>query len=275
MRTSRTALWILAASLLIIPNASVAADDKSADFNLPMCAEGTPVALRSLLEVRTSRRQVSFPQAEEVREVEVGQSMIFQLDYSVYAGSIRVKSPFQFSGKPPKTNRGGLFSNGSRHDFTVAVPAGRYFVTSPMSQYIVQTSYLVPSEIPYRLRDKAPYPKGVVGVLPAGAGSLEILWAIDRGVWTSGPVAADYEIEYCASWSEGDFRRDLVYSGISGGTVMISYREFSNDLARPAFTQDIRYDLKDGREVGFRGARFEILSANNTTIKYRVIKPLI
>jgi hypothetical protein len=45
-------------------------------------------------------------------------------------------------------------------------------------------------------------------------------------------------------------------------------------MARPAFNQDLKYDLNDGAVIGFRGARFEVIKATNTEIKFRTISPL-
>jgi hypothetical protein len=69
-------------------------------------------------------------------------------------------------------------------------------------------------------------------------------------------------------------RRELVYGGVSQGTVNILYREFINDMARPAFSQDLRYDLNQGNLIGYQGARFEVLKADNTGITYRVLSHL-
>lgn len=70
------------------------------------------------------------------------------------------------------------------------------------------------------------------------------------------------------------FRQELVYTGISKNVVALTYREFSNDLARQAFTQELKFDLGEGEIVGFKGARIKILSANNVEIRYQVLKPL-
>lgn len=75
-------------------------------------------------------------------------------------------------------------------------------------------------------------------------------------------------------WGKDSFKRELVYSGVSQNTISILYREFSNDMARPAFSQDLKYDLTQGKEIGFKGARFEVIKANNTGIVYKVLKPL-
>jgi hypothetical protein len=78
----------------------------------------------------------------------------------------------------------------------------------------------------------------------------------------------------CFMYGIDSFRRELVYSGVSQGTITILYREFSNDTARPAFSQELRYDLKEGNEIGYNGARFNVIKANNISIKYKVIKHL-
>ena len=75
-------------------------------------------------------------------------------------------------------------------------------------------------------------------------------------------------------WSIDSFKKELVYGGLSQKTISISYREFSDGTARPAFTQDLKYDLSEGDEIGFRGARFQVIKASNTVLKYKVIKAL-
>lgn len=68
-----------------------------------------------------------------------------------------------------------------------------------------------------------------------------------------------------------NFRQELIYNGRSGQTVKFLYREASGDYARPAFAQDVQYDLADGNMIGFKGARIEIVEATNTRLKYRVL----
>lgn len=68
-----------------------------------------------------------------------------------------------------------------------------------------------------------------------------------------------------------NFRQELIYNGRSGETVKFLYREFSGDIARPPFSQDVQYDLKDGAVIGFKGARIELIEASNTKLSYRVL----
>lgn len=87
------------------------------------------------------------------------------------------------------------------------------------------------------------------------------------------PIAG---IEYTTAekWSDGSFKKELVYSGISQNTITILYREYQENIARPAFSQELRYDLSQGKTIGYKGARFEVLKATNTDIKYKVIKSI-
>lgn len=68
------------------------------------------------------------------------------------------------------------------------------------------------------------------------------------------------------------FRRTLLYSGKVGNKLKISYREFSNDMARAAFSTDVEYDLSESNIIGYSGARLEVISATNTEITYKVLK---
>lgn len=69
-----------------------------------------------------------------------------------------------------------------------------------------------------------------------------------------------------------NFQRTLLYKGKSGTQVFLDYREFKDDSAREAFTQELIFDLDQGNEIGFRGMRMRILSATNTGIEYVIEK---
>ncbi|SEA84213.1 hypothetical protein SAMN05660420_03378 [Desulfuromusa kysingii] len=68
------------------------------------------------------------------------------------------------------------------------------------------------------------------------------------------------------------FQQTLIYSGKFGEKINIGYREFSNSTARPAFNNDVEYDLRQSKIIGYKGAKIEIIEATNELIKYRVIR---
>lgn len=72
----------------------------------------------------------------------------------------------------------------------------------------------------------------------------------------------------------GNFRRELIYTGKSGRSLGVMYREYKNDMARPAFYQQLQYDIDTDPVIGYQGARLKILSASNTEIRYEVLAPL-
>lgn len=74
----------------------------------------------------------------------------------------------------------------------------------------------------------------------------------------------------------GGFRYELLYQGISGNVVSLLYREYIDDLARPAFQQNLTYTLtpEGPTEVSFRETRIRILSADNNRIRYEVLSGL-
>lgn len=69
------------------------------------------------------------------------------------------------------------------------------------------------------------------------------------------------------------FKYELLYEGMDKGTIHITYREFTDNMIRPAFQQDVTYGLNnDGPTmVTFRKTKIEIISADNNTVKYRVL----
>jgi len=83
---------------------------------------------------------------------------------------------------------------------------------------------------------------------------------------------ADYEKKKYSVASSDSFQQALIYSGKVGNIVKVGYREFSNDLARPAFNNDVEYDLSESKIIGYKGARIEIIQATNEYIKYKVIQ---
>ncbi len=80
-----------------------------------------------------------------------------------------------------------------------------------------------------------------------------------------------FEITTQRASGANNFQQTLIYSGKIANKVNFGYREFSKDVARPAFNNDVEYDLDVSRIIGYKGARLEIIEATNELIKYRVL----
>jgi hypothetical protein len=72
--------------------------------------------------------------------------------------------------------------------------------------------------------------------------------------------------------SDNSFQQTLIYSGKVGNKIRIGYREFSNNLARPPFNNDVDYDLDQSKIIGYKGARIEIIEATNELVRYKVLQ---
>lgn len=71
--------------------------------------------------------------------------------------------------------------------------------------------------------------------------------------------------------SNESFQQTLIYSGKVGQKINIGYREFSSNSARPAFNNDVEYDLSQSKQIGYKGALLEIIEATNQNITYKVL----
>lgn len=81
--------------------------------------------------------------------------------------------------------------------------------------------------------------------------------------------------EKITKYNEGSLKQELVYTGKSKDTIKLQYREYKDNFARPAFFQDLSYDLSESKEIGFRGMMIEIIEATNSKIKFIVKSKMI
>ena len=71
--------------------------------------------------------------------------------------------------------------------------------------------------------------------------------------------------------SSTNFVQELIYNGRVDNNIKFIYREFSEDMMRPAFNQTVQYDFNESKLISFKGLTLEIIEANNLLIKYRLI----
>lgn len=69
-----------------------------------------------------------------------------------------------------------------------------------------------------------------------------------------------------------NFRREIIYQGKVGQELKISYREYINDMARPSFSQELNFEYSEGTVIAVKGAKIQVLRADNTGITYKVVR---
>ncbi len=65
---------------------------------------------------------------------------------------------------------------------------------------------------------------------------------------------------------------EIVYSGVTKDSIRLHYREYTpNDLARPAFSQDLTYE-RDSPTIRFRNVLIRVIEATGERIRYIVLE---
>lgn len=81
----------------------------------------------------------------------------------------------------------------------------------------------------------------------------------------------EFKRETVTDREKNAFEKHLLFTGLEGNILKFSYREFIDDLARPAFTVDVTYDLSKDNIIRFKGCALEILEYDNQKLKYRLL----
>ncbi|MCG6398851.1 hypothetical protein [Vibrio fluvialis] len=72
-------------------------------------------------------------------------------------------------------------------------------------------------------------------------------------------------------YSQDFIRKELIYSGIAGNTIDVTYREYRNQLAAQAFYQSVKYDLNESKIIAFQNFTFKVIEANNSRITIQIL----
>lgn len=245
-------LPILASAVLIMIALTSCASRKPAPINTLQVPYTPLMAARDEI--------ISLPAVGIRSEVEVGESMV---------------STARRSSTPAIETATEIVHRSERmgSSKSISLPAGKFYLSGENKEGKF-----------YRSAKEGSLSQATTGPVVAGIfvpnqidSPKKIYWFPLRNFYS--PSADEHpEIEYKAAtvehWGETSFRRELVYTGVSQNTISILYREFKDDMARPAFSQELKYDLTQGRSIGYKGARFEIERATNISIIFRVLKPL-
>lgn len=72
---------------------------------------------------------------------------------------------------------------------------------------------------------------------------------------------------------EDSFKRVILFQGATADSLRFSYREFSNDMARPAFTEELVIPREPfPAMIMIKNLQLEVLGVSGMGMRYRVIK---
>jgi hypothetical protein len=249
--------WIIlltSVSLGTGANAGGAVGGPNATSSLPACGAKAGRAL--------STQSISLPAVNEEQEVEPGSSLLSTAQQTVTETGLILTSSATVTGKYAGA------------DFVITIPATDLRLAPRKGDLT-----MIPAASFRYQREKSErhgFMKPDIGVYedPNDPTLLKV-----RVIF--GLVARDFPMpdpkldrERCLSLGTGGFRHEIIYSGAAKGVISLLYREYVDDLARPAFSQVLTYDLADGNEIGLKGARIRVIKASNTGLRYVVLRPV-
>lgn len=220
---------------------------------LPACASVQSVNLKSFAE-RVERVD---PGVGEEASITLGETLIRQSSIAI-APAIELTLPYRTQW---------VRNSGSRA-FPFTFEAGAQLLKS--GEFDGTPIYSGPSEggllRPDGTQIGAPYGIGVTS-----DGTVKYVVVGGGLIPESEGRTASFEEVQAVQETSKNLRQEFIYSGRDETALFFTYREFSGDLIRPAFTQNVTYSLGQGDVVAFKGLRVRVLSATNTEIRYEIL----
>ena len=198
--------------------------------------------------------RVSTPKVGEVSTANLGQALMYYHTVYTYDG-VSLKELITDGG----TAREYIMEPHNMRYVRTDEQGSKYFLASPNHYYV--NDKLFNRRVPLSNQFFVVKRDGSVGM----TGYYDLTTA---GTPTTLP---SFEIGDVVDVSRPNFKQELLYNGRSGSTIRFMYREFSGDLIRADFSQDLMYDIAEDNKVGFRDVVIEVIEATNTSITYRVL----
>lgn len=227
-------------------------------------ALGGCASTENVKRAQVSSQVIHFPAVNVDAEAEIGQTIVSKANLAIYPAVIVSEEITDYTKQSVTSNR---FSG------TTTIHPGTHRKTSENSEGSFFPDPLGTFQFTGGTK------KCVCGIfVPNDASKPAVVFTYHSAIGATGleygatPMAVTKTIS--EEWRKDSLKKELIYGGLSQKTITVSYREFSDGTARPAFTQDLKYDLAEGDIIGFRGARFQVKKATNTVISYKVLKPL-
>jgi hypothetical protein len=88
------------------------------------------------------------------------------------------------------------------------------------------------------------------------------------------PISYSRGFTLLAPNAENTFKQTLTFLGMTGPTLRLSYREFINDMARPAFTEEVTFAMSGTypETVAYKDLSIDVLGVSNSGLRYVIRK---
>ena len=195
-----------------------------------------------------SRQEISEPALSSVNTVSVGDVLVRQGVYLEH-DAIQVTTPI--SAGPFTIHPGKFLKAGDAPGIELFLPGGSGPGRVTKSALADDWSYVI-------IKDEKP-PR------------ICVLTSYNSAITTCSSTGG-YTRTKVEDQVSSAFQQTLIYNGKVGNKLNIGYREFSNSLARPAFNNNVEYDLSEGSLIRYKGAELQIIEATNQFVRFKLIK---
>lgn len=195
-----------------------------------------------------SRQEISEPALGSVNTVSVGDVLVRQ---GVYAEHDAIQVTTQISAGLYTIHPGTFLKTGDAPGIELFFPGGSGPGRVTKSALADDWSYVI-------IKDEKP-PR------------LCVLTSYSSAITTCSSTGG-YTRTKVESQVSNAFQQTLIYNGKIGSKLNIGYREFSNNVARPAFNNSVEYDLSEGSLIRYKGAELQIIEATNQFVRFKLIK---
>jgi hypothetical protein len=227
------------------------------------CASVPPMN-SSLIQFQPARELVYKPSTNQEAEADIGQSLISK-GIVITTPSVTInKSVTEYRKQSMMNNRwsGTTTVHAGELPKVYQDNVGEYF-KSPTGSFkfpMGDTDFDVGVFVPFDKNNPS-----LIYTYHTTSGAQGMEYGSEQVKYTRGEIV---------EWVDTKFRRELIYGGILNNVITITYREFSDNYARPAFQQELKYDISHESVIGFKGARIQIINATNTRVKYKVLSQI-
>ena len=231
------------------------------------CSSSPPIKserlTRSFTFTETKAQLVELPKIGEIFTIEIGESLTSKF-HKIETPAIEVLESYTF-----KTSNLGK-------ELFVTIEAGKFVSHGKDDSGIFYKPLNGKTYISTKEKNKGTEMSGSGVYVSNGSSDVTEYYVLTKDGRPLNYEAPNIKIKkyFSEKISEESFKKELVYTGVSKNIITVLYREYNEGVARPAFTQELKYDLGEGKVVGFKGARFEVIKATNTGLTYKATSHL-
>lgn len=146
---------------------------------------------------------------------------------------------------------------------------GSYSINN--KKYLVVNNYALKSYYQLLLDDK----NNVAGLLKfsRSLNATDPVYIIDKNIpYEPKEIKFQKNVYRKETKIKDGMRYELIYTGCTADNLTMVYREYTpDDLARPAFFQNLTYNIKQ-KQIRFKNLLIEIMLADNEKIVFKVLK---